>query len=483
MSEKSGDGRFWRHPKLIVCKIECLPQSQLDSSELDWIAKQKGTLDMQYMDDFKALADSVRKKKGRMDASARKKGADLIAAILTAPEQDFKEMLVIAEELQSEAVADGIAMAWPTMPAERRVEVRRWIPAPQTERSQRRIALLAAALGEADGTTALELLDGLIPERTPNKELKRLIVTSLFADGRVIAFDNLAKASVRSRLASRVLGALANVAFEASSGIEHMPRYLLCLAMVNFVAIQKLGQSSDGRDLLSKVGAEAERWPQGLREKFEGWLKNEQPELVAQFFTPASTLAPPRASVATDYSQPQSSKPSIGSETAQSRVDQYLDERARFLTVEMAALSQFRVSLAERQNELEQQIDALKNRESELNKKISDLWSSCTALESRLSSTTQQAAQLEQALATALAEKKAEHEKLIQQITANAHGRLAEFKNQVALTLARHLVDLPSRETPVSAELGRVLLLQFHQLVDVLTELGIKIPNGRSGRQ
>ena len=70
---------------------------------------------MQHMDDFKTLADSVRKKKGRMDASARKKGADLIAAILTAPEQDFKEMLVVAEELQSEAVADGIGMAWPTM--------------------------------------------------------------------------------------------------------------------------------------------------------------------------------------------------------------------------------------------------------------------------------------------------------------------------------------------------------------------------------
>src|SRR5437762_7573550 len=194
---------------------------------------------MQQMDDFKTLTDSVRKKKGRMDASARKKGAGLIAAILMAPEQDFNEMLALAEELQSEAVADGIGMAWSTMAPERRVEVRRWIPAPHTERSQRRIALLAAALAETDSTTALELLDGLIPDRPPNKELKRLIVTSLFADGRVIAFDNLAKATVRSRLASRVFGALANLAFEATSGIEQTPRYVLSLAIVNFVAIQK----------------------------------------------------------------------------------------------------------------------------------------------------------------------------------------------------------------------------------------------------
>ncbi len=158
-----------------------------------------------------------------MDASARKKGADLIAAILIAPEQDFKEMLVLAEDLQSEAVADGIRMAWPTMSPERRTEVRRWIPAPHTERAQRRVALLAATLAETDSAAALELLDGLIPDRPPNKELKRLIVTSLFSDGRIIPFDNMAKATVRSRLTSRVFGALANLALEATSGIEHMP--------------------------------------------------------------------------------------------------------------------------------------------------------------------------------------------------------------------------------------------------------------------
>lgn len=149
----------------------------------------------------------------------------------------------------------------------------------------------------------------------------------------------------------------------------------------------------------------------------------------------------------------------------------------------MAALSRFRVLLTERQSELQRQIDGWKNRELELNNKVSDLWSSCTALEGRLSSAMQQIKQLEQGLETALSEKKAEHEKLTQQITANAHGRVAEFKNQVALTLARHLVDLPSKEASVSPELGRVLLLQFHQLVDVLAELGIKVPNGRSGRQ
>ena len=437
---------------------------------------------MEHMNDFRTLADSVRKKKGRMDASARKKGADLIAAILIDQEEDVKEMLLVAEDLQSEAVADGIGMAWSTMSPERRIEVRRWIPAPHTERAQRRVALLAATLAETDSATALELLDGLIPDRPPNKDLKRLIVTSLFSDGRTIPFDNMAKATVRSRLTSRVFGALASLAFETTSGIEHMPRYLLSLAIANFVGIQKLGQSSEGRDLLSKVAAEAARWPQGLREKFEGWLKNEQPELMPQFLSPAPNLAPPRLSEITDHSQPRALRADEVHEAAQSRVDQYLDERARALTAEIAALSQFRMSFAESQDELLRQIDVWKNRESELAKRVSELSSSRTALEDQRSRAMEQVKQLEQALENALREKKVEHEKLTQQITANAQGRVSEFKNQVALTLARYLVDLPSKETPVSPELGRVLLLQFHQLVDVLTELGIRLPNVRSGR-
>jgi hypothetical protein len=438
---------------------------------------------MKQMEDFKTLADSVRKKKGRMDSSTRKKGAELIAAVLIDPEQDFREMLLLAEDLQSEAVADGIGIAWPTMPPERRIEVRRWIPAPQSERAQRRIALLATTLAETDGATALELLDGLIPDRPPSKELKRLIVASLFSDGRIIPFDNLATASARSRLSSRVFGALANLAFEATSGIEHMPRYLLSLAIVNFVAIQKLAQNSEGRDLLSRVRTEAERWPQGLREKFEGWLRKEQPELVPQFVPPAPNVATVDVFEITARSQLGARKESIGPENTQSTVDQYLDERARSLTEEMAALSRVRVSLAERQSELQQRIDAWKDQESDLNKKVFELWSSCTSLEGSLSSATLQIKQMEQALQAALHEKEVEHERLTQQITANANGRVSEFKNQVALTLARYLVDLPSKETPVSPELGRVLLLQFHQLVDVLTELGIRLPNARSGRQ
>lgn len=438
---------------------------------------------MQRMDDFKTLVASVRKKKGRMDAIERQKGAELIAAMLNDPEQDTKEMLVLAEEIQSEAVADGIGLAWPQMPAERRVQVRRWIPAAQTERAQRRVALLATKLAETDGATALELLDGLIPDHRPNKELKQLIINSLFADGRVIQFDNLAKASVLPRVSSRVFTALAALAFEATSGIEHMPRYLLSLAIVSFVASQNLVRNTDGADLLSKVVIEVERWPRGLRDQFEGWLKNTQPELLPEFFPLTRSSTPRRDPEKTAEVQFGPAKDIPVAETAKATVDQYLEGRANSLAAELELLSRVRTSLAENQNEQQRQIDARKSRESELNNRVAELRAFCTSLEETLASTTDRIKQLEQELQIERREKETEHEKLTRQIAANAHGRVSEFQNQVALTLARYMVDLPSKETVVSPELGRVLLLQFHQLIDVLNELGIKLPNGRGVRQ
>src|SRR5262245_3882761 len=143
---------------------------------------------MPQMDDLKMLIGSVRKKKGRMDASERQKGAELISVLLQEPEENPTEILTVAEDLQSEAVADGIGMAWSALSDDRRVQVRQWLPAPKTERAQRRIALLAARLATCDGATALELLDRLIPEHRPNKELKLLLLTSFFSEKKVIPF-------------------------------------------------------------------------------------------------------------------------------------------------------------------------------------------------------------------------------------------------------------------------------------------------------
>ncbi len=81
------------------------------------------------------------------------------------------------------------------------------------------------------------------------------------------------------------------------------------------------------------------------------------------------------------------------------------------------------------------------------------------------------------------ADAETERKRLGQQISANASGRITEFKNRLGLSLSRLVVDLPSKEAQVNVELGKVLLLQFHQFLDALRQEGIETLSKRVGSQ
>jgi hypothetical protein len=81
---------------------------------------------------------------------------------------------------------------------------------------------------------------------------------------------------------------------------------------------------------------------------------------------------------------------------------------------------------------------------------------------------------LDKALDHAKTEAETERKRLSQQISANATGRIDEFKTRLGLVLARLVVDLPQKDVVVSAELGKVLLLQFHQFLEALRNEGIE---------
>ena len=303
-------------------------------------------------------------------------------------------------------------MAWPKLPADRRTQVRRWLPAPQTERMQRRIALVAARLAANDGTTALELLDGLIPDHRPNKELQRLIVASLFSESKAIPFDEMAKAPAAPRVSTRVFSALASLAFDRVSGVEHMPRYLLSLAIVSLIVSQNLAHSSEGGDLLSKVTVEMERWPRGLREQFERWLTNSHPDLLSRFFTPTPTVVPTGRTEKAEGSQYDLAKANQSLKEDQPTVNQYLEQRARSLAAELEMLPTVRASLDENKSEVQRKLEGWKTRESELNQNILELQSTCTSLKNELSGATRQIKQLQDDLQSAQHQRDLEHEKL-----------------------------------------------------------------------
>jgi hypothetical protein len=95
-------------------------------------------------------------------------------------------------------------------------------------------------------------------------------------------------------------------------------------------------------------------------------------------------------------------------------------------------------------------------------------------LESQLREQVAKESELTKLLDQTRSEREAEKKHLSQQISANAAGRIDEFRNRLGLVLARLVVDLPQKDAPVSAELGRVLLLQFHQFLDALRHEGIE---------
>jgi len=73
----------------------------------------------------------------------------------------------------------------------------------------------------------------------------------------------------------------------------------------------------------------------------------------------------------------------------------------------------------------------------------------------------------------------ADRDRLRQQITANAVGRVEEFKNNLAIVLARLIRDLPNREERLTPEVGNIVFLQFHQFLDALDAQGIKVRRSR----
>jgi len=76
---------------------------------------------------------------------------------------------------------------------------------------------------------------------------------------------------------------------------------------------------------------------------------------------------------------------------------------------------------------------------------------------------------------TLLAEFCQEREYLQRLIFANADRRLQEFRILVGGSLRKLLNRIPDRGSPVSSELGAVLLTRLHEVIDELEVNGMKI--------
>src|SRR6266404_6707021 len=139
------------------------------------------------LQELTALAEESKRKKGRMDAVAREKATQLIAHIWSAADLDPSGSFDSLTELQSEAVADGIGKAWPEMTEAHRDLFLSWLPAPASDRTSRRVGLIAAAIIDSDGRRATDLLCRLLPvgRRNVSKEIRQMLRSVLFGENRI----------------------------------------------------------------------------------------------------------------------------------------------------------------------------------------------------------------------------------------------------------------------------------------------------------
>lgn len=439
--------------------------------------------------ELEAIALAARAKRGRMDAAGRDKASALLASIWADSSTDPEPTLRVLEDLKAEAIAEALRSCWPRMDISRRNIFRKWVPAPSTEKSYRRLTFLVASIIEVDGATALHWLGLLAPRGRKNlsKESREILASILFGE-RVLSFDALVREADSATELLRICAALFDIAADPSLSVSAMARSRLASAVLGYLASPDAPKETPAiSDLRAKIAADAKRWPPPLREQVIPADKGRHDSLTAS--PPVGTIPdahPERAA----GQEPIASSPApvaVGPlQEELSRLEGELSNRISAMTREfellrraheciaklVEAAERFEVQREAAVREAQRLQESLRLSESERDRAKED-----SAREIR------RANELAAALDQLKAEAETERKRLGQQISANANGRIEEFKNRLGLGLSRLVVDLPGKEAQVSAELGKVLLLQFHQFLDALRQEGIETLSKKVGSQ
>lgn len=437
--------------------------------------------------ELESIALAARAKKGRMDAPSRDKASALLASIWSDASLDPAPTLQMLEDLKAEAIADALRSCWPQMDNSRKTLFRKWVPAPSTEKSYRRLTFLVASVLEFDGATALHWLGLLVPPDRKNlsKESRETLASILFGE-RVLSFDTLMREGASAAELVRICTALFDIAADPGVSVSAYTRSRLASAILGYLARPDAPKDSlPVADLRSKIVADAKKWPPSLRDS----------AIPPTGATPDKSAVAP---LAANVSQIQSEKPTrqepvlsmpqpivVGSlQEELPRLEGELRNRISAMTQELELLrrayegiaklveaaEQVEVQREAANRELQRVRESLRVAESERDKSRMD----CDRESKRVS-------ELATALDKERSDAESERRRLAQQISANASGRIAEFKNRLGMNLSRLVVDLPGKETSVTAEVGKILLLQFHQFLDALRQEGIETLSGRVG--
>jgi len=442
---------------------------------------------MAEIEELKKLAQLVQSKKGRMDAREREQTSHLITAVFTRETLDPAEILSSLEVFQSEALAQAVGQAWPSLSRERRDLFSQWLPEPKTEKAARRIAILAAAVVEVDGVAALGWLSRLIPQN-PKAKLTRetsQIFATVFFGSKPLRFIRLGDEAGHPGKLVRVLRALLQVVVDDHYAIETMPRYRLIEDILTIISQRDLVGNDESKTILARIEIEIKRWPQALIDQLVETLKRRIPdaELLLDKRLPKGKSVPSTpGQIAYGQSAEPRSEAQISTVGAKTRIKSTLEQHIASLTSQLEELGSLANLLTEEERlkkELERGLQETQLRESSLQVRVKQMSEELEDAVTKLKAASTRIEELERASKSTKESMEIERQRLTQQISANASGRVEEFKNNLALVLSRLIRDLPARDSHLTADVGNIVFLQFHQFLDVMDGQGVKIKKGK----
>lgn len=442
---------------------------------------------MREIEELRKIAQVVQSKNGRMDAREREQASHLIASALANESSDPSVLLSSLEVFQSEAVAQAIEQSWPTLSGDRRELFSRWLPDPKSEKATRRIAILAAAVLEMDGVTALAWLGRLIPTN-PKKKITReiyQILASVFFGSKPLKFVRLGDEGGDPENLVRVLNALLQVALDDHYAVETMARYRLVDDTLTIISKNNLVGRDGSKPILTRIEIETKRWPLALVQQLAASLKRRIPDaelLLSMLPTKDKfTLPIPNHVLHVGDAQPQSEE-RIRIPEDKTQINSTLEKHIASLTSQVEELRGLATLLNEEErlkNELERQLREKELSETSLHFRLKTMSDELENAFTKLKTASARIDELEQMNKLNKESVEIERQRLTQQITANASGRVEEFKNNLALVLSRLIRDLPARDTQLTADVGNIVFLQFHQFLDVMDGQGVRTRKGK----
>jgi len=427
---------------------------------------------MTSIEELESISTAARQKKGRMDAQAKSQTVDLLAKLWKDPNVDPRQILELLEPLHYDALADGIAAAWNDMTSDRRSLFRQWLPAPVTERDARRMASVAASVIEKDSHAALDWLDRIVASEKGrmNKEVRHILAATVLGakGGRL---RNLTIEAAHAQKSLRVFSALLDVAAEKDEKVALGRRYELVEGVLRLLSDANVRNERGITETLDRIPTEIRSWPKELREQFRRQAVGIEPTLLETFFESGTTSQPGPLP-----SPPPSTTPTASVD--HKAVIDALDRRITELRAELDMLVDLRAMLADLQTKLASVDDQRKvwgAEQTRLNAEIEESNKNLCRLDNNAKELARQLGESQRQTENLRVNAEHQRAELLHQIEANSKGRIEEFKTSLGLTLSKLVQDLPHQDKELSQAAARVLLLQFHQFLEMLEEKGIRV--------